>query len=56
MGRLIPAGTGFEWYRNARIPDVEQPMAGRARVHSPFCHEGHEATEGHEEHPRAFCF
>ena len=20
MGRLIPAGTGFEWYRNVRIP------------------------------------
>ena len=20
MGRLTPAGTGFEWYRNVRIP------------------------------------
>ena len=20
MGPLIPAGTGFEWYRNVRIP------------------------------------
>jgi hypothetical protein len=45
MGRLIPAGTGFEWYRNVRSPaeedldldreieyafDVEEPMAGRA--------------------------
>ena len=20
MGRLIPADTGFEWYRNVRIP------------------------------------
>jgi hypothetical protein len=20
MGRLIPAGTGFEWYRHVRIP------------------------------------
>jgi len=22
MGRLIPAGTGFEYYRNVRIPAV----------------------------------
>jgi DNA-directed RNA polymerase subunit beta' len=25
MGRLIPAGTGFEWYRNVRIPADEPP-------------------------------
>jgi len=25
MGRLIPAGTGFEWYRNVRIPPDEPP-------------------------------
>jgi DNA-directed RNA polymerase subunit beta' len=25
MGRLIPAGTGFEWYRNVRIPSDEPP-------------------------------
>ena len=43
MGRLIPAGTGFEWYRHVRIPadeldldreieyafDTDQPMLGR---------------------------
>ncbi len=25
MGRLIPAGTGFEWYRNVHIPPDEPP-------------------------------
>ncbi|MCL4813423.1 MAG: DNA-directed RNA polymerase subunit beta', partial [Vicinamibacteraceae bacterium] len=25
MGRLIPAGTGFDWYRNVRIPADEPP-------------------------------
>jgi DNA-directed RNA polymerase subunit beta' len=25
MGRLIPAGTGFEWYKNVRIPVDEPP-------------------------------
>jgi DNA-directed RNA polymerase subunit beta' len=25
MGRLIPAGPGFEWYRNVRIPPDEPP-------------------------------
>ena len=25
MGRLIPAGTGFEWYRHVRIPEDEPP-------------------------------
>jgi DNA-directed RNA polymerase subunit beta' len=25
MGRLIPAGTGFEWYKNVRIPADEPP-------------------------------
>jgi DNA-directed RNA polymerase subunit beta' len=25
MGRLIRAGTGFEWYRNVRIPPDEPP-------------------------------
>ena len=41
MGRLIPAGTGFEWYRHVRIPADSlsavaekqrrrKPMAGRA--------------------------
>jgi hypothetical protein len=25
MGRLIPAGTGFEWYRQVRIPPDEPP-------------------------------
>ena len=25
MGRLIPAGTGVEWYRNVRIPADEPP-------------------------------
>ena len=25
MGRLIPAGTGFEWYRHVRIPGDEPP-------------------------------
>jgi DNA-directed RNA polymerase subunit beta' len=25
MGRLIPAGTGFEWYRTVRIPPDEPP-------------------------------
>src|SRR3977135_1333456 len=25
MGRLIPAGTGFEYYRNVRIPVDEPP-------------------------------
>ena|SRR5947209_7236943 len=25
MGRLIPAGTGFEFYRNVRIPADEPP-------------------------------
>src|SRR4029453_9460082 len=25
MGRLIPAGTGFEWYRHVRIPAEEPP-------------------------------
>ncbi len=25
MGRLIPAGTGFEYYRNVRIPADEPP-------------------------------
>jgi DNA-directed RNA polymerase subunit beta' len=25
MGRLIPAGTGFEYYRNVRIPPDEPP-------------------------------
>ena len=25
MGRLIPAGTGFEWYRQVRIPADEPP-------------------------------
>ena len=25
MGRLIPAGTGFEWYRHVRIPVDEPP-------------------------------
>jgi DNA-directed RNA polymerase subunit beta' len=25
MGRLIPAGTGFEWYRSVRIPADEPP-------------------------------
>ncbi|HXH25630.1 MAG TPA: hypothetical protein VNI78_10295, partial [Vicinamibacterales bacterium] len=25
MGRLIPAGTGFEWYRSVRIPPDEPP-------------------------------
>jgi DNA-directed RNA polymerase subunit beta' len=24
MGRLIPAGTGFEWYRHVKIP-LDQP-------------------------------
>jgi hypothetical protein len=24
-GRLIPAGTGFEWYRHVRIPADEPP-------------------------------
>ena len=27
MGRLIPAGTGFEYYRNVRIPADEPPPA-----------------------------
>ena len=39
MGRLIPAGTGFEWYRHVRIPADEpppppappQPTRGRSR-------------------------
>ena len=26
MGRLIPAGTGFEWYRHVRIPADEPPL------------------------------
>ena len=26
MGRLIPAGTGFEYYRNVRIPADEPPQ------------------------------
>jgi DNA-directed RNA polymerase subunit beta' len=26
MGRLIPAGTGFEWYRHVRIPGDEPPL------------------------------
>ena len=42
MGRLIPAGTGFEWYRHVRIPADEppppppppQPTRGRARSRS----------------------
>ena len=25
MGRRIPAGTGFEWYRQVRIPSDEPP-------------------------------
>ena len=25
MGRLIPAGTGFEWYRHVQIPADEPP-------------------------------
>jgi DNA-directed RNA polymerase subunit beta' len=25
MGRLIPAGTGFEWYRHVEIPTDEPP-------------------------------
>ena len=25
MGRLIPAGTGFEYYKNVRIPADEPP-------------------------------
>ncbi|HLG54940.1 MAG TPA: hypothetical protein VI485_06390 [Vicinamibacterales bacterium] len=25
MGRLIPAGTGFEWYRHVKIPADEPP-------------------------------
>jgi hypothetical protein len=25
MGRLIPAGAGFEWYRHVRIPADEPP-------------------------------
>ena len=25
MGRLIPAGTGFEWYKNVQIPPDEPP-------------------------------
>jgi DNA-directed RNA polymerase subunit beta' len=25
MGRLIPAGTGFDWYRSVRIPVDEPP-------------------------------
>ena len=25
MGRLIPAGTGFEYYRNVRIP-LDEPL------------------------------
>ena len=25
MGRLVPAGTGFEWYRQVRIPADEPP-------------------------------
>ena len=25
MGRLIPAGTGFEWYKNVHIPPDEPP-------------------------------
>jgi hypothetical protein len=25
MGRLIPAGTGFEWYRHVRTPADEPP-------------------------------
>ncbi len=27
MGRLIPAGTRFEWYRQVRIPADEPPPA-----------------------------
>ena len=42
MGRLIPAGTGFEWYRHVRIPADEpppppappQPTRGRSRSRS----------------------
>ncbi len=26
MGRLIPAGTGFEYYRHVRIPADEPPQ------------------------------
>jgi hypothetical protein len=26
MGRLIPAGTGFEWYRHVRIPPPVAPQ------------------------------
>jgi len=28
MGRLIPAGTGFDWYKNVQIPPDEPPPPG----------------------------
>jgi DNA-directed RNA polymerase subunit beta' len=33
MGRLIPAGTGMEFYRKIKIPDevVERPESGLVR-------------------------
>ena len=42
MGRLIPAGTGFEWYRHVRIPGgrtaaaAAAAAAGRGRARSRF--------------------
>ncbi len=32
MGRLIPAGTGFEFYRNVRIPADEPPATAAANA------------------------
>jgi len=30
MGRLIPAGTGFEYYRHVRIPRERNGASGKA--------------------------
>ena len=36
MGRLIPAGTGFEWYRHVRIPaDACLAVAAKRRRRKP---------------------
>jgi hypothetical protein len=45
MGRLIPAGTGFEYYRHVRIPADEPPPPVLASFADLYAAEAHRRGE-----------
>jgi hypothetical protein len=36
MGRLIPAGTGYKFYRNVELKDDREAAAGKAADEAPL--------------------